>query len=248
MTALSLELAGRACAEYFRMQAVGLEHVPAEGGALLVANHSGVLPFDTLLIMDALRRRHPAPRTVHNIADELLFSWPGVGAWARATGRFWPMDSAVAKHLLRSGELLLVYPEGIRGLGKLYADRYQVQDFGRGGFAAVAMAAEVPIVPISVVGAEDFYRMLADCPPLARLLRLPYFPVTPVFPWLGPAGLIPFPARVTIRFGAPIRVPAARNGTLESYRSGVETVAARTREAVQAGLDARDLSTAMSGN
>ena len=109
-----------------------------------------------------------------------------------------------AERLLRAGELVGVFPEGFKGIGKLYTERYKLQRFGRGGFVSAALRTGTPIIPVAIVGAEEIYPMLADIKPLARLLGLPYFPVTPTFPWLGPLGVVPLPSKWLIEFCPPI--------------------------------------------
>ncbi|WP_328302337.1 acyltransferase family protein [Streptomyces sp. NBC_00435] len=220
---------------YFRVELIGLENVPNEGGALLAANHAGMIPLDSVLIVSSVRQHHPLARTVHAIADELLFKVPVLGEQARRSGQVWATDPAAAKRLLNAGQLVLTYPEGIRGLGKGYAKRYQLQDFGRGGFAAVAMATGAPIVPVSVIGTEEAYPVLANCKPLARLLDLPYAPVTPTLPLLGLAGLLPLPAKVTLVFGDPIRTEPAAGAAAMREQAGALT--GQVRSVIQTTLD-----------
>lgn len=189
---------------YFRVDVEGLDNVPAEGGALIVANHSGTLPLDGLMLQVALRDRHPAHRAVRLLAADLVFALPGIRTLARRAGHTVACtDSAL--RLLQAGELVGVMPEGYRGLGKPFAERYRLRRFGRGGFAAVALRTGSPLVPCSIVGAEEIYPMIADAGPLARCLGLPYFPITPTFPLLGPLGALPLPTKWTIRFGEPVR-------------------------------------------
>ena len=113
-----------------------------------------------------------------------------------------------AERLLTAGELAGVWPEGFKGIGKPFAERYKLQRFGRGGFVSSAMRAQVPIVPVSIVGAEEIYPLVGNVPSLARLLGLPYLPITPFFPLLGPLGLIPLPSKWIIEFGEPVRTDA----------------------------------------
>ncbi|WP_405016148.1 acyltransferase family protein [Kitasatospora sp. NBC_00070] len=220
---------------YFRVELVGLENLPDEGGALLAANHAGMIPLDSVLIVTAVRQHHPRGRTVHAIADELLFKVPVLGEQARRSGQVWATDPAGTRRLLTGGQLVLTYPEGVHGLGKGWANRYRVQDFGRGGFAAVAMAAGVPIVPVTVIGTEEAYPVLANCKPLARLLDLPYMPVTPTLPLLGLAGLLPLPAKVTLVFGEPIPTSPA-NGA-RALREQAGALAGEIRSVIQTTLD-----------
>ncbi|RMI36626.1 lysophospholipid acyltransferase family protein [Streptomyces triticirhizae] len=188
---------------YFRVDVRGIEHVPAEGGALIVANHSGTLPWDGLMTQVAVRERHPAGRRLRLLAADLVFQLPVVNELARKAGHTLACAED-AQELLERGELVGVMPEGFKGIGKPFSERYKLQRFGRGGFVATALRARVPIVPCSIVGAEEIHPMVGNARTVARLLGLPYFPLTPTFPWLGPLGAVPLPTKWTIEFGEPI--------------------------------------------
>ncbi|GAA4980466.1 hypothetical protein GCM10023205_56910 [Yinghuangia aomiensis] len=190
--------------KYFRVEVRGLEHVPAKGGALIVANHSGTLPLDALMTQVAVHDHHPEARNLRLLGADLVFQLPLVGELARKSGHTLACH-ADAERLLSQGELVGVWPEGYKGLGKPFKDRYKLQRFGRGGFVSSALRTGVPIVPCSIVGAEEIYPMIGNFRTLARLLGLPYFPVTPTFPLLGPVGLVPLPTKWRIEFGEPIR-------------------------------------------
>jgi 1-acyl-sn-glycerol-3-phosphate acyltransferase len=189
---------------WFRVQPIGLHHVPSEGGALVVANHSGTLPLDALMLAVALHDDHPAGRHLRMLAADLVFRAPVIGALARKQGGTLACNPD-AERLLAAGELVGVWPEGFKGIGKSFRDRYKLQRFGRGGFVSAALRTGVPIIPCAVVGAEETYPKIGDITPLARLLGVPYVPVTPTFPLLGPLGLIPLPSKWYIEFGEPIR-------------------------------------------
>ncbi len=191
--------------DYWRVETTGVENVPANGRALLVANHAGVLPWDGTMIKTAVFAEHPQPRHVRALVASQFMGMPALSWFLRRTGQ------AVAhaddtRRLLERDELVLVFPEGTRGTGKNFRERYRLRRFGRGGFVATAIRARAPIIPISVVGAEEIYPMIADASPVARLLRLPYFPVTPFWPWLGPLGMIPMPSKWRIQFHAAVHV------------------------------------------
>ncbi|WP_327067494.1 acyltransferase family protein [Kitasatospora sp. NBC_01250] len=190
--------------KYFRIEVRGIENIPAEGGALVVANHSGVVPLDALMTQVAIHDHHPGRRHLRMLAADLVFVLPLIGELARKSGHTLACNED-AQALLERGEVVGVWPEGFKGIGKPFADRYKLQRFGRGGFVASALRAGVPIVPCSIVGAEETYPMLGNVKSLARLLGLPYLPITPTFPWLGPLGAIPLPTKWTIQFGEPIR-------------------------------------------
>ncbi|MEU6175584.1 lysophospholipid acyltransferase family protein [Streptantibioticus parmotrematis] len=188
---------------YFRVEVKGVENIPSEGGALVVGNHSGTLPLDALMAQVAVHDHHPAGRHLRLLAADLVFVLPLVNELARKAGHTLACAED-AQLLLERGEVVGVMPEGFKGLGKPFSERYKLQRFGRGGFVSTALRTGVPIVPCSIVGAEEIYPMVGDAKVLARLLGFPYFPVTPTFPWLGPLGLVPLPTKWTIQFGEPI--------------------------------------------
>ena len=193
--------------KYWRVRAVGLEHVPADSGALIVANHAGTVPFDAIMTKMALLDEHPAHRHLRELAADLALRVPIVGPLARKTGSTLAHEED-ARRLLTSGELVGVWPEGFKGIGKLYRDRYKLQRFGRGGFVSVALRSQVPIIPVAIIGSEEIYPMLANVQFLARLFGFPYFPITAQFPLLGPLGLVPLPSKWVIDFGEPIDTTA----------------------------------------
>lgn len=191
--------------KWFRLEVRGVENIPEDGGALLVANHSGTVPIDGLVTGYAVKKY--AGRNLRPLGADLVFSLPVVGQVARKVGATLACQED-AERLLTSGELAGVWPEGFKGIGKPFAERYKLQRFGRGGFVSAAMRAQVPIVPVSIVGAEEIYPLVGNVPSLARLLGLPYLPITPFFPLLGPLGMIPLPSKWIIEFGEPVRTDA----------------------------------------
>ncbi|MEU0691831.1 lysophospholipid acyltransferase family protein [Streptomyces uncialis] len=189
--------------KYFRVEVKGIENIPADGGALIVSNHSGTLPLDGLMTQVAVHDHHPQGRHLRLLAADLVFMLPVVNELARKAGHTLACAED-AEALLRRGELVGVMPEGFKGLGKPFGERYKLQRFGRGGFVSTALRTGTPIVPCSIVGAEEIYPMIGNSKTLARLLGFPYFPITPTFPLLGPLGAVPLPTKWTIQFGAPI--------------------------------------------
>ncbi|MCX4764087.1 acyltransferase family protein [Streptomyces sp. NBC_01275] len=189
--------------KYFRVEVKGIENIPAEGGALIVANHSGTLPLDGLMMQVAVHDRHPAGRHLRLLAADLVFVLPVVNELARKLGHTLACAED-AERLLGQGELVGVMPEGFKGIGKPFSERYKLQRFGRGGFVSTALRQGAPIIPCSIVGAEEIYPMIGNAKTLARVLGFPYFPLTPTFPWLGPLGAVPLPTKWTIQFGEPI--------------------------------------------
>ncbi|MFH8468664.1 lysophospholipid acyltransferase family protein [Streptomyces sp. NPDC017991] len=190
--------------KYFRVEVKGIENIPSEGGALIVANHSGTLPLDGLMMQVAVHDNHPDNRHLRLLAADLVFMLPGVNELARKAGHTLACAED-AERLLQRGELVGVMPEGFKGIGKPFSERYKLQRFGRGGFVSTALRQGTPIIPCSIVGAEEIYPMIGNAKTLARLLGFPYFPITPTFPWLGPLGAVPLPTKWTIQFGEPIR-------------------------------------------
>jgi len=188
---------------WFRVEVRGIENIPSTGGALIVANHSGTIALDSLMTQVAVHDEHPAHRYLRMLGADLVFRTPIVGAIARKSGATLAANPD-AERLLASGELAGVWPEGFKGVGKPFSERYKLQRFGRGGFVAAALRTEAPIVPCSIVGAEEIYPILGNLKTVARLIGAPYIPVTPTFPLLGPLGLIPLPSKWIIEFGAPV--------------------------------------------
>lgn len=188
---------------YFRVEWEGLEHIPRDGGALLVANHAGAVPSDAPAIMHGIETELERP--VYGLADHFFKSAPVLGTlWARNGGVVAHPENAY--RLLREQQkLVLVFPEGSKGTNKTYNERYKLRRFGRGGFVEIAMRAGVPIVPIAVVGAEESMPILFNLPGVARLTGVPYFPVTANMLALGPLGALAyFPAKFKLRVLPPV--------------------------------------------
>ena len=186
---------------WWRVDQIGVENIPADGPVLLVSNHSGTLPLDALMMKLGIFDQ--TGRHVRLLAADLALALPVVGELARKSGNTLACEED-ALRLLRTGEALGVFPEGFKGVGKPFRERYRLQRFGRGGFVEVALRAGVPIVPVAIVGAEEIFPIVANLKPIARLFGLPYFPVTPTFPLLGPLGAIPLPSKWMIEYGEPI--------------------------------------------
>jgi len=197
---------------WFRVEVRGIENLPEDGGALVVSNHSGTLPLDGL-VTGAVIHEHTG-RHLRPLGADLVFRLPFIGRLARRSGATLACPDD-AERMLRGGELVGVWPEGFKGIGKPFAERYKLQRFGRGGFVAAALRTGVPIVPCSVVGAEEIYPLVGNLPSLARLLGIPYVPVTPFFPLLGPLGLIPLPSKWLIEFGEPVRTDSYEPGAAD---------------------------------
>ena len=189
--------------KYFRVEVKGAENIPSDSGALIVANHSGTIAIDAVMTAFAVHDETPTNRILRMLGADFVFSLPVVGEMSRKTGSTLACGED-AHRLLTSGELVGVWPEGFKGIGKPYRERYRLQRFGRGGYVSSAISAGVPIIPTAIVGAEEIYPIIGNMPLVARLLGAPYFPVTPTFPWLGPLGMVPLPSKWVIEFGEPI--------------------------------------------
>ena len=217
---------------WFRVQMRGLDHIPDTGPALVVANHSGVLPLDAVMLQSGIYDEHPRHRSLRVLSADLVYEVPVLSGLARRSGHI-RADRELAAKMLWAGELVGVFPEGFKGTGKPFSERYRLQRFGRGGFAATASQAGVPIIPCAIVGAEEIYPMVGNARQVARLLRLPYFPVTPLFPWLGPVGAIPLPSTWIIEFCAPVATDTAATGEAGAVADLADTV----RDIIQSKLD-----------
>ncbi len=193
--------------KYFRVTATGLENIPDYGRALLVSNHSGQLPWDGAMITTATYTEHPAQRLTRSLYATWFPTLPFISTILERGGQVMAtVDNGT--RLLEQDELVAVFPEGYKGVGKLFKDRYKLARFGRGGFAKMAMDTQSPIVPVAVVGAEETYISVYKSQTLARLTGFPYFPISLRFPWFGLLGLLPLPTKWYIDFGTPISTDA----------------------------------------
>jgi 1-acyl-sn-glycerol-3-phosphate acyltransferase len=222
---------------WWRVDTFGLENVPADGAALVVANHSGTVAFDAVMTQLALLDDHPAHRHLRMLGADLVFKLPFIGEMARKAGNTLAC-AADAERLLTNGNIVGVWPEGFKGVGKPFSERYKLQRFGRGGFVAAALRAKAPIIPTAIVGAEETFPMIGNAKLLARLTGLPYFPLTPTFPWLGPVGMIPLPTKWTIVFGEPIRTDEYPDGSADDPML-VFNLTDQVRESIQKMLYAQ---------
>ena len=185
---------------YWRVQTRGIENIPEAGRALLVANHSGQLPWDGSMLVISVLTEHPNQRLVRTLIDSWESSVPFVSSMLTRCGQVQGTEENGLR-LLEQEELVAIFPEGYKGLGKPYRDRYQLARFGRSGYIRLALRTQAPIIPVAIVGAEETNLTLARSTHLARLFGVPYFPISPTFPWLGPLGFIPLPTKWSIEFG-----------------------------------------------
>ncbi len=220
---------------WWRVDTTGVRNVPAHGRGLLVANHAGSLfPFDASMMTMAIMREHPLPRWPRFMVLDWAFMLPFLSAFMRRVGGV-PASPHNATSLLEDDELVMVFPEGVKGTGKPFSERYRLQRFGRGGFVEVALRTRSPIVPVAVVGSEEIYPKIADAPGLARAIGAPFVPITPTFPLLGPLGLVPLPSKWRIEFCEPIDLSGYPPDAAED-RGLVFDISEQVRETIQAKI------------
>jgi 1-acyl-sn-glycerol-3-phosphate acyltransferase len=216
---------------WFRCEVEGIENIPAQGGALLVSNHSGALPPDAPMIGKAIKEEHPRPRPLNITVEHFFKGYPGFSVLLPKIGCVAAHPANVHRLLYDEEQLVLVFPEGRKGTEKLYKDRYRLRRFGRGGFVEAAMRAQAPIVPVCVVGAEEAAPVFAQAKLLQRLTGLLYFPITPTFPALGLFGMLGYlPAKFKIRFLEPIHF---EEEGMHRDKSMVQSVAQEVRHRIQ---------------
>jgi 1-acyl-sn-glycerol-3-phosphate acyltransferase len=220
---------------YFRAEVHGVESIPSDGRCLLVANHAGTLPLDGLMLRLAVRREHPDARSVRWLAEDVIFHFPFLGSFVNRLGAVRACQEN-AERLLEQEALVAVFPEGLKGISKLFKDRYRLQRFGRGGFVKLCLRTRTPIIPVAILGGEETNPMLARIENLTKVLGIPYLPVTPTFPLLGPAGLLPAPTKWKIFFGEPVDLEGL-GPDAAADEALVGRITERVRSAIQAKLD-----------
>jgi 1-acyl-sn-glycerol-3-phosphate acyltransferase len=219
--------------KYFRVEVTGLQNVPAEGRCLLVANHSGTIPFDGIMLRLAVRREHPRHRDVRWLAEDVIFHFPFLGSFTSRVGAVRACQEN-GERLLRQDALAAVFPEGMKGIGKLFKDRYKLQRFGRGGFIKLCLRTRTPIVPVAIIGGEETNPMLARIEYLTRAVGIPYLPVTPTFPALGPLGLLPAPTKWKLYFEPPVHLDGYGTESAED-----EILVGRLTESIRSTIQSR---------
>ena len=221
---------------WFRCIVEGIENVP-KGRAMLIGNHGGQIALDGLMVTTAMVLEAEPPRLTRAMGEYWLGTLPWMSVLLDRIGSAVGTPQTCAD-MLRNGECVLAFPEGVRGMNKLYADAYQLQDFGL-GFMRLALETDTPIVPFSVIGSEEQAPSIANLKGFGKLLGMPAFPLTLTWPWLGPLGMIPLPARYRIRFGEPMRFEGAANDEDESIDDKVQVVKDRIQTMLRVGLAER---------
>lgn len=189
--------------QYWRVDLAGVERLPASGPCLLVANHSGLLPYDGLMLAHAIERSHPSGERPRFLAADWLITLPFVQSYLARLGGVRACREN-AERLLASQRFVIAFPEGVKGAAKVFRERYRLKRLGRGGVLRVALETGAPLVPVGIVGAEEAHPILFKWTTPARAVGLPFLPVTPTFPWLGPLGFLPLPTKWVIRIGEPL--------------------------------------------
>jgi 1-acyl-sn-glycerol-3-phosphate acyltransferase len=222
---------------YFRVVSAGHEHIPLDGAGVVVGNHSGVLPFDAVMVTTDVFRHMDPPRLVRFMVDFFVYKMPFIGTLFRSLGQV-PGTRRNFDGLIDEGHLVGIFPEGADALGKPAEDRYELFPFSH-GHVELAARHGAPVIPFGVVGAEEQQTVITNLEPLARAFNLPFVPVTRTFPWFGPAGLLPKPVRYFIHYGAPLTIDPAVLSSIDVRGREVERVREAVREQIQRGLAAR---------
>ncbi|MFQ5417373.1 MAG: lysophospholipid acyltransferase family protein [Myxococcota bacterium] len=227
---------------YWRVDLRGLDHLPSRGPCLMVANRSGLLPYDGLMLAHAIERMHPSGERPRFLVADWLIHLPFVHASLAQLGGVRACRENAAR-LLSSARFLVAFPEGEKGAAKTFRERYELKRFGRGGAVRVALEQGVPLVPVGIVGPEEAHPILFKVGPAARAVGLPFLPVTPTFPFLGPLGLLPLPTKWVIRIGQPMPLDhlepdAARDDLLVARLT--EEIRTRVQVLINAALGDRD--------
>ncbi|MBA2505524.1 MAG: acyltransferase family protein [Thermoleophilaceae bacterium] len=217
---------------WWRVETTGARNVPSHGRALLVANHAGILPWDATMMSVGLLREAPLPRYPRFLVLNWAFTLPYISAFLPKVGGV-VASPYNAMRLLEQDELVAVFPEGVKGAGKDFKDRYRLQRFGRGGFVEMALHTGSPIVPVAIVGSEEIYPKIGSSDTLARAMGAPYFPITPTFPLLGPLGMVPLPSKWRIEYCEPIDLSGYGPDAAED-RTLVFELSERVRDTIQA--------------
>lgn len=216
---------------YFRCEAFGLDRVP-EGRVMLIANHSGQLPFDAMMVGASLLLDAPKPRLVRGMVERWSAELPFISTLFNRAGQF-VGSPAIGKRLLEMDEALMVFPEGAKGISKLYRDRYKLQNFGH-GFMRLALETNTPIVPVAIVGAEEQAPAVADIKPLAKILGFPAFPI--VAPHIVP---LPLPVKYYLHFGEPMNFGGDGTEDDEVVSRYVDEVKDTIQHMLHVGLEKR---------
>lgn len=217
--------------KYWRVKTTGINNIPKDGRALIVANHSGALPYDGAMLKTAIMNEHPTRKDARFLVEDFVYHMPILGTFMYRIGgvRACPEN---AQRLLEQDHLVIVFPEGVKGIGKFYSQRYKLQRFGRGGFIKLCVNTRSPLVPVGIVGAEEIHPIVYKSNILAKMIGVPYLPITPTFPLMGLFGMIPFPTKWSIHFGEPILFDTMDKSVLDDELA-IHKLSERVRSDIQ---------------
>jgi len=221
--------------KWFRVESVGHENLPAKGAGIISPNHSGVLPIDAAMVSVDIFKKIEPPRLARMVVDYFAAYLPFVNNFMVRSGQIIGHRKNF-QMLLEMGELLGVFPEGHKGTGKFYWERYKLRTFNV-GFVELSLLHKAPIIPTAIIGAEEQAPMIGDIKPIAKLLGFPYFPITPFFPWLGPLGMIPLPTKYYICYGEPFKLYEEYPPEAVNEPETMRTLADKVQLKVQEMLD-----------
>jgi len=221
--------------QYFRVRAVGVEHVPTKGRGMLVGNHSGGVAIDGAMVVASMLLEMNPPRLAQGMADKFINRLPMASTWSNRCGQF-PGLPENAERLLLDDRLLMVFPEGHKGTAKLYKERYSLVDFGT-GFIRLALKTKSPIVPLGFVGGGDAVPTIMNSGTLGKLMGVPYVPITPY----GLAA--PLPAKLVVHYGKPLVFSGTgdeEDSIIVGYVDEVKACIAELIEAARADRDGKE--------
>jgi 1-acyl-sn-glycerol-3-phosphate acyltransferase len=222
--------------KYFRVSLNGIEKIP-DTAAIFVANHGGQIPIDGMMVVYSLLTKASKSRLTRAMADRWVPSLPFIGSFFMKVGQV-VGEQKNCSILLQNGQSVLVFPEGVKGSGKTFDQRYHLQNFGS-GFFRLALENKVPIVPVTLVGTEETYPAIHNAKTFAKLMGIPYFPITPSFPLLGPLGMIPLPTRISIKFLDPIYPTLAADASDKEVGAEIAKIHSAMQRSLHEGLDKR---------
>lgn len=223
--------------KYFRVSVTNLDSIP-DGPILFIANHGGQIPLDGMMTVYALLAKAEKNRLTRCMVERWVPSLPFVGSFFMKLGQI-VGEQKNCLQLLKNGQSVLVFPEGVKGSGKTIDQRYQLQEFPT-GFYRLAIEAKVPIVPVTLIGTEETYPSLLNLKVLAKIMGAPYFPVTPAFPFLGPIGLLPLPSKISIKFHPAHHPSLGADASDNAVINAIKEIHSLMQEELNNGVKKRD--------
>lgn len=216
---------------YFNVSVYGIEHIPDRDSALVIGNHSGGIPVDAGMLLTSLIMEHDPPRLAHAMVEKFANKLPFLSSLYSRFGQFTGLPEHAVR-FLKEGRLVVAFPEGVRGIGKLYTERYELERFGT-GFMRIALQSGAPIVPFAFVGGEEAFPILMKLDRLGEMLGAPFIPV--------PTHIVPFPKPIScqIYFGEPMHFEGDGTESDDVVSEYVEQVKGRISELIEYGRTRR---------